>query len=176
MDPRFSKLLAEMGEAALLEQCYSFMTFATQRPTEEQRHLLELKFAQDRRYKELREPVAECLPVFGSYYDLENTDLQPKRQVSFGPVNTNIVESVSGRATYYWPAIRTRNFVRYLDAFNEVTWGRVNHNRGLEILAAAANISVMKLLRTDPVTYSKMVHNIGDAGAKKLLERDWFKN
>lgn len=159
MDPRFSKLLADMGEAALLEQCYKFMTFSTERPTEEQRQLLEGKFAQDRGYKGPREPVAVC----GSYYDLENVVPPPKR------LEKKEAES-------FWPPSRAKNFVRHLDAFNEMTWGQVSEARALEILAAAAKISVEKLLRTDPVTYSRMVHTIGEEGAKKLLGKEWFKN
>ena len=69
----FRKLLNEIGEDEMLSHCYTFMTLSTARPTEEQRQTLEAKFAQDRRYEELREEkpdtlLPDCCIICGSFF------------------------------------------------------------------------------------------------------------
>jgi hypothetical protein len=181
MDPRFAELLAEMGDAAMLEQCYMFVAFSTHRPTEEEREFLEAKFAQDRRYEEMRRPIAppvECVtPTYGSYFGLEGVVLPTTvpRRVSFklpaAPVEPLI--DVPKEAERFWSAKRAKNFVTYLDRYNDATWGRVNHARALDLLARCAGITTKELFRTDPITYGlrMLPHRVGEEGLKQLLGR-----
>jgi hypothetical protein len=176
MDPRFAELLSEMGDAAMLQQCYMFVAFSTHRPTEEEREFLEAKFAQDRRYEEMRKPTAapaECEPpAYGSYFGLEGVVLPTTvpRHVSFKLPDTHAQPFTAAR---FWPAQRAKNFVSYLDRYNDATWGRVNHARALTLLARCAGISVEQLFNTDPITYGlrMLPHRIGEEGLKELLGR-----
>ena len=178
MDPRFAELLTQMGEAAMLQQCYMFVAFSTERLTGEEREFLEAKFAQDRRYEELRLPPAapvECVsPTYGSYFGLEDTVLPATvpRHVSFKSV-TEVLTAVPKEAERFWPAKRCKNFVAHLDRYNDVTWGRVNHARGLQLLARCAGITTEELFKTDPITYGlrMLPHRIGEEGLKELLGR-----
>jgi len=181
MDPRFAELLLEMGDAAMLQQCYMFVAFSTQRPTEEEREFLEAKFAQDRRYEEMRRPIAppvECVtPTYGSYFGLEQVVLPTTvpRRVSFEPPDASVeaLTAVPKGALRFWPAQRAKNFVSYLDRYNDATWGRVNHARALTLLARCAGISVEELFNTDPITYGlrMLPHRVGEEGLKQLLGR-----
>ena len=182
MDPRFAELLTQMGETAMLQQCYMFMAFSTERLTKEERQLLEAKFAQDRRYEELRLPPAptvECVPpTYGSYFGLEGAVLPPTvpptvpPHVSFKLV-AEVLTAVPKEAERFWSAKRAKNFAAYLDRYNEVTWGRVNHARALQLLARCAGITTEQLFKTDPITYRMRLlpHRIGEEGLKRLLGR-----
>lgn len=59
----------------MLSNCYTFMTLSTKRPSEEQRQTLEAKFAQDRRFEELRrnpENIVDSInEVEPNYYVLQ---------------------------------------------------------------------------------------------------------
>lgn len=176
MDPRFAELLTQMGETAMLQQCYMFVAFSTQRPTEEEREFLEAKFAQDRRYEEMRLPPAPATepapPTYGSYFGLEWVVLPPmaQRHVSFKPVAEPVAPKEAER---FWSAKRAKNFAAYLDRYNDVTWGRVNHTRALQLLARCAGITTEQLFKTDPITYGlrMLPHRIGEEGLKELLGR-----
>lgn len=180
MDSRFAELLTQMGETAMLQQCYMFMAFSTERLTNEKRQLLEAKFAQDRRYEELRLPPAptvECVtPIYGSYFGLEDAVLPSTvpRRVSFKPV-AEVLTAVPKEAERFWPAKRAKNFVAHLDRYNDVTWGQVNHARALQLLARSAGITTEQLFNTDPMTYGMRLlpHRIGEEGLKRLLGRTY---
>ena len=178
MDPRFAELLTQMGEAAMLQQCYMFVAFSTQRPTEEEREFLEAKFAQDRRYEEMRLPSAHATefvpPTYGSYFGLEGVVLPPMvpRHVSYKPVAEPVAPKEAER---FWSAKRAKNFAAYLDRYNDVTWGHVNHARALQLLARCAGITTEQLFKTDPITYGlrMLPHRIGEEGLKQLLGRTY---
>jgi len=175
----FKKLLEDTGEPAMLEICYTFMTLATVRPTEDQRALLEAKFAQDRHYENLRalqsasDRCRECSAVFADYGKLgcdtehclheqrvKNSEAIQKIVNFFGaepvqPVLTTIVESKEDRPRAPKPP---KGVERYWPASRAKRFaaavgakGRLNHVEALEFLCKQACLTQEQLLKTNPL-------------------------
>jgi len=168
----FRKLLDDIGEPAMLELCYTFMTLATVRPTEEQRALLEAKFAQDRRYEQLRAPICHECEVALTHDSLgcdEENCLQEQRAANseaiqkivnfFRPEPTEIVTSAPPKppapkppkeAERFWPAARAKRFAAAVGAK-----GRLNHSEALDFLCKAYRLTREQLFNTHPLDYGK---------------------
>lgn len=163
----FRKLTAEIGEEAMLSLCYEFMTFCVARPTEEQRLILETKFAQDRYFEELRTiltrpapeaeaPAAEAeAPAPEAEAEAPSPRPSFQEPVAISPKPQPQTQRAPKKAEKWWPFMRVKNFVKHLG----LAEGRFSHMKGLEILAAHKGISVEELLDTRPeslVSHSDM--------------------
>ena len=155
----FRKLTAEIGEEAMLSLCYEFMTFCVARPTEEQRLILETKFAQDRYFEELRTILTRPAAAAEAPAPVSEAPASPRpsfqEPVPISPKPQPQTQRAPKKAEKWWPFMRVKNFVKHLG----LAEGRFSHMKGLEILAAHKGISVEELLDTRPeslVSHSDM--------------------